>query len=63
MIGALVHHIAHGRGIIIDVEHARCSGHALFHVRWDEPVEWNGVPRGNFCWVDDEDVEILSDQP
>ena len=61
MIGALVHHIAHGRGSIVDVEPA--SGCTLFHVRWDEPVEWDGVPQGNFCWVNDEDVETLSDQP
>ena len=65
MIGALVKHVANGRGVIIDSEPARGGG-MLFHVSWDEPLVWNESPNHEAevyqsCWVDDIDVEIVSE--
>jgi len=65
MIGALVKHVANGRGVIIDSEPARGGG-MLFHVSWDEPLVWNESPNHEAevyqsCWVDDIDLEIVSE--
>lgn len=63
MVGSLVHHVAHGRGIIVKVEPAVGGSFSFYHVRWDEPIEWDGVAQGNFCWVNDDDVQIVSETP
>ena len=65
-IGAIVRCDYYGRGIIIDAEIARGSGHVLFHVRWDKSIEWKESPNHKAeiyqsCWVDDIDVEIVSE--
>ena len=65
-IGSIVRCDYYGRGIIIDAEIAPASGHVLFHVRWDKSIEWKESPNYKAeiyqsCWVDDTDVEIISE--
>ena len=66
-IGSIVRCDYYGRGIIIDAEYGRGrrSG-AMFHVRWDKSIEWKESPNYKAeiyqsCWVDDTDVEIISE--
>ena len=65
-IGSIVRCDYYGRGIIIDAEIARGSGRAMFHVRWDKSIVWNESPNHEAeiyqsCWVDEIDVEIVSE--
>lgn len=65
-IGSIVRSDCYGRGIIIDTEIMRWSGQVLFHVRWDKSIVWASFPNYkaeiyHCCWVDDIDVEIVSE--
>ena len=66
-IGSIVRSDFLGRGIIIDAERRGIgAGRVLFHVRWDKSIEWNESPNHEAevyqsCWVDDIDVEIVSE--
>ena len=69
-IGSIVRCDYYGRGIIIDAEWSGCpAGRAdrmVFHVRWDKSIEWKESPNYKAeiyqsCWVDDIDVEIISE--
>ena len=64
-IGSIVRCDYYGRGIIIDAEIA-FDRRVLFHVRWDKSIEWKESPNHKAeiyqsCWVDDIDVEIVSE--
>ena len=64
-IGSIVRCDYYGRGIIIDAEIA-FDRRVLFHVRWDKSIEWKESPNYKAeiyqsCWVDDTDVEIVSE--
>ena len=64
-IGSIVRCDYYGRGIIIDAEVA-FDRRVLFHVRWDKSIEWKESPNHKAeiyqsCWVDDIDVEIVSE--
>ena len=66
-IGSIVRSDCYGRGIIIDAH--RCRDRrvgAMFHVRWDKSIIWESFPNYkaeiyHCCWVDDTDVEIVSE--
>ena len=67
-IGSIVRCDYYGRGIIIDAEYGRdiYGAGAMFHVRWDKSIEWKESPNYKAeiyqsCWVDDIDVEIVSE--
>ena len=73
-IGSIVRSDYYGRGIIIDAEIKRGlpppwlseKWVVLFHVRWDKSIEWKESPNYKAeiyqsCWVDDIDVEIISE--
>tara|TARA_A100001515_G_scaffold133559_1_gene122871 strand:+ start:52 stop:279 length:228 start_codon:yes stop_codon:yes gene_type:complete len=64
-VGSIVRCDYYGRGIIIDAQ-MDLRGHVLFHVRWDKSIEWKESPNYKAeiyqsCWVDDIDVEIVSE--
>ena len=66
-IGSIVRSDFLGRGIIIDAERRGIgAGRVLFHVRWDKSIVWKESPNYKdeiyqSCWVDDIDVEIVSE--
>jgi len=66
-IGSIVRCDYYGRGIIIDAEYGRGRrAGAMFHVRWDKSIKWKESPNHKAeiyqsCWVDDIDVEIVSE--
>tara|TARA_Y100000592_G_scaffold8635_1_gene12091 strand:- start:5756 stop:5980 length:225 start_codon:yes stop_codon:yes gene_type:complete len=65
-IGSIVRCDYYGRGIIIDASPGHPSGTMLYHVRWDKSIEWKESPNYKAeiyqsCWVDDIDVEIISE--
>ena len=65
-IGALVICDHYGRGIIIGAAEGHPPGTMLYHVRWDKSIEWKESPNYKAeiyqsCWVDDIDVEIISE--
>ena len=69
LIGKLVQHAAHGRGIVIDAFPAKSGGiefgsGTMVHVRWDEAIVWEESEAHapevyQSCWTDKEDLEIL----
>ena len=65
-IGSIVRSDYYGRGIIIDAATGHPRGRSMFHVRWDKSIEWKESPNYKAeiyqsCWVDDTDVEIVSE--
>ena len=69
-IGSIVRSDHYGRGIIIDADprpvRRQSKWVVLYHVRWDKSIEWKESPNHEAetyqsCWVDDIDVEIVSE--
>lgn len=65
MIGAIVKDVNHGLGVVLKSEINDKSGAQFLFVRWNEALHWKEetyLCHNQRCWVNTEDVKVLTER-